>query len=782
MRREISAALIALGLACGAADRPSSLDEPRFVRAAGLDLTEPDLAAAPDGELALVFLAFDGARDRVMASLHRSGAWSEPIPVSPESGAHFSPRVTADPLGGFSVVWSEWDGGRSAVFAARLRNGLAEPAERISQGAGAVLAPCAAGAAKSGALWVAWQERRDGRFEVLARQRQAAGWGPEVPISDDPESDIQPALGVAPDGAVWIAWTSWRNGHYADGNYEIYARRLQPLAATHRVSSSPRSDMLPAFAQLPHSLALLWTQSTFPLLPPISDISAIGYDRWVNIKQELVRIQGDSFGSPQELMLRPGPPARTTASVTAVPLRADVGDGVWLLYGAVQGQGFDNRWEMRLARASPESLSTPFDLSAGARNVAAHYAGAWSGGVLFAVDEFEGGAADEAGPRTMLRVRQLLPERLPAPIPAPTMPERPRRPIHRELALDRAPGARATVQHDGSAWHAYFGNLHLHSDLSGDLRGFEGRPEDNLQVLEDLPRLDFGALSDHAETLRPADWWATRKLTELWNRPGSFVTLPGYEWTSLEYGHRVVLFPDERVGDREALIPAAPGDPPTRLWSHLGGRAALTIPHHPSHALRRPVDWSFRDDRFQRLVEIFQTRGSYEFDGAPVNPKLASDFVPGHSVRDALAMGHRLGIIASPDHGGGLGLAGVWATELTREAIFEGLYARRTFGTTGAKLELFLTVAGGAQGSELRRGPGPVPIAAWVRGTAPGLELTIVRDGVEVKSRRFPGTEARWSWNDEERSPGARYYYLRARQSDGHLGWTSPVWLEPSRK
>jgi hypothetical protein len=359
------------------------------------------------------------------------------------------------------------------------------------------------------------------------------------------------------------------------------------------------------------------------------------------------------------------------------------------------------------------------------------------------------------------------------------VPERTRRPIDPKLALDRAPGERGAVQHDGSAWQAFFGNLHLHSDLSGDLRGFEGRPEDNLQVLEDLPRLDFGALSDHAETLRPVDWWATRKLTELWNRPGAFVTLPGYEWTSLEYGHRVVLFPDEEVGDREALLAAGAGDPPTRLWSHLGNRAALTIPHHPSHALSRPVDWSFRDDRFQRLVEIFQSRGSYEFDGAPLNPKLASEFVPGHSVRDALAMGHRLGIIASPDHGGGLGLAGVWARALTREALFEALYARRTFGTTGAKLELFLTVAGAPQGSELERGAGPIAIEASVRGTAPGLELTIVRDGREVQSRSFTESEARWSWSDEDSSPGARYYYLRARQSDGHLGWTSPVWLDP---
>jgi Protein of unknown function (DUF3604) len=782
MRPGTRAALVALALACGEADRQPGPDVASFVSVEGLDLTEPDLASASEGELALVFLAFDGAQDRVMASLHRGDAWSEPIPVTPEPGAHLSPRVTADPLGGYFITWAAWDGSAAAVFAARLVDGRAQPAERISAGAGPALAPCAA-SGPDGSLWVAWQERRGGRFDVLARRRLATGFEPEIDVSNDPESDIQPALGIAADGATWIAWTSWRDGHYADGNYEIYARRLDRPSAPRRVSGFPRSDMLPAFARLPTGLALLWTQSTFPLTPPISDISAVAYDRWVGKRYLLVRIDGDRIGKPQVVLLEPDLAARSTPSVQAVPLRAASGDGVWLLYGkrvASKALAFDSRWQLNLGRTSPDSVSAPVDLSAGVSSVVARYAGAWSGTALWAVDEIERDLpAGMGSPRSVLRVRSLSPDQLPALVPAPPVPERPTRPISPNLALDRPPGERATVRHDGSSWHAFFGNLHLHSDLSGDLRGFEGRPEDNLQVLEDLPRLDFGALSDHAETLRPVDWWATRKLSELWNRPGAFVTLPGYEWTSLDYGHRVVLFPDEQVGDREALLAAAPGDPPTRLWSHLQGRAALTIPHHPSHALMRPVDWSFRDDRFQRLVEIFQARGSYEFDGAPLSEKLRSDFVPGHSVRDALAMGHRLGIIASPDHGGGLGLAGAWARELTREALFEALYARRTFGTTGAKLELFLTVAGAPQGSELRRSAGSVPIEATVRGTAPGLELTIVRDGVEVKRRSFPGAQARWSWLDDDPSPGARYYYLRARQSDGQLGWTSPVWLDP---
>jgi hypothetical protein len=518
------------------------------------------------------------------------------------------------------------------------------------------------------------------------------------------------------------------------------------------------------------------------LKPAVADISAVAYDRWADKSYRVVRIEGDQVGTPQEIRLSPNRSSGSTASVQAVPLRGDSGDDVWLLYGervVPHASVFDSRWELRLARTSPQSVSAPVDLSAGVSSLVARYAGAWSGDAFWVADEIEQRIPAATGAqRSVLRVRRMAPDRLATRIAAPPLLSKPRRPINRSLALDGAPGERATVQLDGRTWQAWFGNLHLHSDFSGDRRGFEGRPEDNLQVLEDLPRLDFGALSDHAETMRPVDWWATRKLTELWNRPGEFVTFPGYEWTSLEYGHRVALFPDEQVGDSSALHAAAPGVTPTALWEQLGSRAAITIPHHPSHALQQPLDWSFRDDRFQRLVEIFQARGSYEFDGAPI-AKLKSRFVPGHSVRDALAMGHRLGIIASPDHGGGLGLAGVWARNLSREALFEALYARRTFGTTGAKMDLFVTVAGAPQGSEIRRSEGGVPIEATVRGTASGLELTIVRDGVEVERRAFEGSHARLSWTDEDRRPGPRYYYLRARQSDGHMGWTSPVWLDP---
>jgi hypothetical protein len=223
------------------------------------------------------------------------------------------------------------------------------------------------------------------------------------------------------------------------------------------------------------------------------------------------------------------------------------------------------------------------------------------------------------------------------------------------------------------------------------------------------------------------------------------------------------------------------GRTPDDLWRHLGERPALTIPHHPSHALNSPTDWSFRSDRFQRLAEIFQRRGSYEVDGGPLAAvERGAELVPGHSLRDALAAGHRLGFVASPDHGGGFGTAGVWAEELTRPALFDALHARRTFATTGPRMALYLTVDGAPQGSELvRPRDRPLALAARVTGTADGLELVLVVDGEERSLGSFAERRASVTWTDPGPRDDTRYYYLRVKQADGHYGWTSPVWVDP---
>ena len=69
------------------------------------------------------------------------------------------------------------------------------------------------------------------------------------------------------------------------------------------------------------------------------------------------------------------------------------------------------------------------------------------------------------------------------------------------------------------------------------------------------------------------------------------------------------------------------------------GLEALTVPHHPKSM--GGADWRFRNDRYQRLVEICSMWDIAE-EAGPL------------SVQTALAMGHRLGFVGGTDSHYGL--------------------------------------------------------------------------------------------------------------------------------
>jgi hypothetical protein len=91
-----------------------------------------------------------------------------------------------------------------------------------------------------------------------------------------------------------------------------------------------------------------------------------------------------------------------------------------------------------------------------------------------------------------------------------------------------------------------------------------------------------------------------------------------------------------------------------------------------------------------------------------------------------------------------------------------------------------MTVNGAPQGSEITA-RGAVHVEATVHGSVPGLELTLISNGEEFAQQRFEGSAAHFEWTDPRPPDGTRYYYLRVRQADGHLGWSSPVWVSGER-
>ena len=290
-----------------------------------------------------------------------------------------------------------------------------------------------------------------------------------------------------------------------------------------------------------------------------------------------------------------------------------------------------------------------------------------------------------------------------------------------------------------------------------------------------------------------------------WNEDGRYVVIPAYEWTSAKFGHRNVYYRDtgwpyfdNNPGPGHNAI-SDDCQTPAELWAALRkcGAQALTIAHHPSVGFF-PLDWSYMDPEFDRLVEVYSTWGNSEYYGAPFAGQ-AADRLEGIGALDALMMGHRLGLMASSDgHDGnpgnanwsfrqphihhrlGSGFIAVLAEELTRASVWDAMYARRCYATTGTRIVLDFRVNGAIMGSEIAA-PARTPrlIEAAVTGTAPLQRLELVRSGEVVASVECSGMTQELEIEDDA-ADGPAFYYLRVYQTDGEMAWSSPVWVDPA--
>jgi len=330
----------------------------------------------------------------------------------------------------------------------------------------------------------------------------------------------------------------------------------------------------------------------------------------------------------------------------------------------------------------------------------------------------------------------------------------------------------------------YFGDVHGHSRLSDGT----GTPEDYYRFARQVSRLDIAALTDHADygtiPIQGAVWKRIQRAANQANEPGAFVTFLAFEWTNWTYGHRNVYYRD---GDGPLFRSIDPeSDTPQELWDLLKPHEAMTIAHHVGGGPIR-TDWAIAPSPQEWLVEICSVHGCSEVFGGE-----AAIYRPvkGAFVRDALARGYRLGIIASGDTHDGHpgrrstgaftnGLVGVYAPELTREAVWDAFKQRRVYGTSGPKIILNFRVADRPMGSEVTwsKDQGPIPIVCRAIACAPIRHAQIIRNGKPVYEIEGDGPTATVLLEDPEPPPGENWYYARVLQQDDQMAWSSPVWV-----
>jgi hypothetical protein len=345
----------------------------------------------------------------------------------------------------------------------------------------------------------------------------------------------------------------------------------------------------------------------------------------------------------------------------------------------------------------------------------------------------------------------------------------------------------------------YWGDLHSHSQYSWD-----GVGASSFDYARHVSALDFYALTDHssmpaADTrgLGPHVWQEYNALTDKHYDPGRFVTFHAYEASfGTPYGHHNVYF----RGEPGPLL--APGDSVglPELWKALTAGNALTVPHHTGK-FPGGVRWDVHNPELRRNFEIYSAHGLSEaFDRDHPLAFEQSDFTaPSQSAngpqfaQDAWAHGLVLSTIASSDDHRAQpgrphwGLAAVRAAGLSREEVFDALYERRTYGTTGARILLEFSVNGQPMGQTATASTSPrLEIAA--HGTDIIEEVQVLRysksaRGFDVIHTMQPeALDFTWASLD----PGFRedsIYYVRLRQR-GQIGgriamaWSSPLWVK----
>ncbi len=351
--------------------------------------------------------------------------------------------------------------------------------------------------------------------------------------------------------------------------------------------------------------------------------------------------------------------------------------------------------------------------------------------------------------------------------------------------------------------------------------------------------------------------------------PGRFVTILGFEWTNNTYGHRNVYFRDT-VDVPSQPLGIGRHKTPKDLWDELTKYDAFTIPHHTMR-LTTLIDTSYRNNEIERLVEIHSKWGSSEWPYADyepmrsfvLNPRLRK-YALGHSVLDILnsvldIFNHNyiVGIIGStdthqglpgstikdeprgvvfdpridpipvtvgdftglleqgytydhrePPHGGNGALVAVFSEDLIRENIWDSLFNRHTYASTGARASVYFLIEDTADnrniaimGDEIYIDGNP-EILVFVAGEYGSIveQIQIIKNGEVILTKKHGKKDIALRFEDVSYDGAPSYYFVRIveKQSESfnhdddyeyderlntigyqleEILWSSPIWV-----
>jgi hypothetical protein len=631
----------------------------------------------------------------------------------------------------------------------------------------------------SGDLWVAWQTNRNNTSDIYAAVVNKSNIDP-IRISTYDGSDYNPSI-LAIENDVYIAWDSCRNG-----NYDIFMKKIHQGAPGKllQITNSPDTDKYPQLSSDEKDrIWIAYNNST---------IGGNQFGRRYNKSYEIRCYHNGRLYQPTTTKSNVWNTEKDGEEFPALSVSEKFGSRLvtaatqnnllcWML---ADRQLQNNKWTKPVMIAS-----TAFTTCRRPAIVQMPDGNAWL--IWVSTDRV----------RNFKRNTNELCNSTITALKLDKLPKNQRTiPLLDKIALKKpaipqiAPTERQTIQYNNQTLNVYYGDLHCHSNLS--MCGFfvDSLPEDQYAFTRDNAYNDFLAVTDHGMHINDYDFHVIKKLANANNQPHEFVAFMAQEYSSCRYyhegfGHKNIIYLNDNP--KKYFNPlkisvfnkpyACPN--PAEMWAALRGKKAITIPHQLADSgVGAFTDWSYMDKEMQPVAEIFQARGNYEYKNAPQQARL---FKEGHSLQDAWAMGHIIGVIASPDHGGGSGRAVILAKDLTRKSLFEALKKRRCYGTTMAHILLDFRINGHIMGEEITVDKPATPRSIKVISEFQDLQrLVLYRNNQEILHKPITNGRIELEFTDTDPliADKTTWYYVRveakpSQYGEPELAWSSPIWI-----
>lgn len=357
----------------------------------------------------------------------------------------------------------------------------------------------------------------------------------------------------------------------------------------------------------------------------------------------------------------------------------------------------------------------------------------------------------------------------------------------------------------------FWGLLHGESERYDSTENIESC----LRHFRDEKSMNFFAVSpfENVEETSNEMWKSISLNVEEFDEEERFSVLLGEQWAGEPKveGLRQILF---SKGEKPILRKKEQrSNTLKKIYKLFTPKELLSI---PCFTMGKGFDYDFNDFNpdFERVVEIYNAWGSSETtskDGnlRPINgnTKAAVHESNEGAILKALLDNKRFGFVAgglddrghyadffdNDQHQYSPGMTAVWADQLSRQAVFDALYNRNCYATTGERIILGLQLAGHQMGSEIDAGlkPGLAVnrhLTGFVAATANLKKVELIRNGKVLKLFKTDSPFIDFTYDDmeplhecviqgQDKKPFV-FYYLRVTQDDGHMAWSSPIWID----